>query len=66
MRLNLDDLLPDKISDETAYYLVEIFMKIAMELDLTYFSQARRYRDDNMPIQPPEHLQNKCDIDDSF
>jgi hypothetical protein len=66
MSLNLDDLLPDEISDETAYYLVEFFMHIAMRLDLLYFAQARRYRDDNMPLQPPECLQNKRNIDDSF
>ena len=66
MNLNLYDLFPEGISDETAFYLVEFFMSIAIELDSHYFTQTRRYRDDNMPLQPPEYLQNKRNIDGSF
>lgn len=63
MNFNLYDLLPERVSDETAFYLVEFFMRIAMELDLHYFAQARRYRDDNTPLQP---LQDKINSDNSF
>ena len=66
MSLNLCDLFPDEISDETAYHLVEFFMSIATELDSHYFAQTRRYHDENTPLQLPEYLQNKSKIDDSF
>jgi hypothetical protein len=70
MSLNLHDLFPEGISDETAFHLVEFFMSIATELDSHYFPQTRRYRDDSIPIQPPEYLQkymkNKIDVDDNF
>ena len=66
MSLNIHDLFPEGVSDETAFHLVEFFMSIATELDSHYFAQARRHREDCMPLQAPEYLQNKRDIDDSF
>jgi hypothetical protein len=49
------NLLPEKISDEGAYYLVNFFMNLALELESCYFAQMKRYIDDNMP---PNIIQN--------
>ena len=48
MSINLYELFPEGISDETAFHLVEFFMSIATELDSHYFSQTRRYISNNM------------------
>ena len=66
MSLNIHDLFPEGVSDETAFHLVEFFMSIATELDSHYFPQTKRYHADNMLLQSPEYLQNKRNIDDSF
>ena len=66
MNLNLYDLFPEGISDETAFYLVEFFMSIAIELDSHYFAQTRRHRDGITPLKPLKYLQKKRKIDGSF
>jgi hypothetical protein len=59
MRINLYDLLPEKISDEGAYHLVNFVMNLALELESYYFAQMKRHIDDNMPLEPPRALQDK-------
>ena len=39
------DLLPEEISDECAYHLVNFFMNLASELESYYFAQMRRHVD---------------------
>ena len=39
------DLLPEGISDECAYHLVEFFMNLSAELESYYFAQMRRHVD---------------------
>jgi hypothetical protein len=39
----LIDILPDELSDETAYHLVNFMMELALRLESIYFSQLRRY-----------------------
>ena len=40
---NLDYFLPEEISDETAYHLVNFFINITEELESRYFAQMRRH-----------------------
>lgn len=66
MRANIYDLLPEKISDESAYHLVNFFMDLALELESCYFAQMKRYIDDNTPPELPNIIQNKLDLDDEL
>lgn len=59
---NLHALLPEKISDESAYDLVNFFMNITTELETYYFAQMRRHINDSKPIKPiksQKRYQNK-------
>ena len=47
MKINIYNLLPEKISDEGAYHLVNFFMNLTAELESCYFAQMKRYIDDN-------------------
>ena len=49
---NLRALLPEEISDESAYHLVNFFMNLATELEAYCFAQMRRYINDSKPIKP--------------
>jgi hypothetical protein len=51
----LIDILPDNISDETAYHLVIFVMDLALALENHYFNQLRRYDHDS------EHERNQED-----
>jgi hypothetical protein len=57
---NIYELLPEKISDEGAYHLVNFIMNLALELESHYFTQIRRY-DKNDTLDYQEYLQNKSD-----
>lgn len=39
----LIDILPNEISDETAYHLVNFVMELSLALESHYFCQLRRY-----------------------
>ena len=54
------ELLPEKISDEGAYHLVNFIMNLALKLESHYFTQIRRYDKNNGPNYP-NYLQNKSD-----
>ena len=43
MKINIHDLLPDKLPDESAYHLVTFFMDLAAVLESCYFDQMRRH-----------------------
>lgn len=43
----LIDILPDNISNETAYHLVIFMMDLALALESHYFDQLRRYDRDS-------------------
>ena len=68
MNIHLYDLLPEEVSDETAFHLVNIFMDLALAIESHYFTQIRRYT--SVDVEPPEYLkkymQNKNDVDDDF
>jgi hypothetical protein len=42
----LIDILPEAISDETAYYLVNFITELSLALENHYFDQLRRYNRD--------------------
>jgi hypothetical protein len=54
--LLLHSLLPEEISDESTYHLVNFVSDLASALDSRYFSQLNRYHRDNHPLQPPEYI----------
>lgn len=39
----LIDILPERISDETAYHLINFIVDLAITLENHYFAQLRRY-----------------------
>ena len=43
----LIDILPEKISDEVAYHLVNFISELAITLENHYFTQLRRYHHDH-------------------
>lgn len=61
MLKNLSEILPEEISDETAYQLVTFFIELTAELESHYFAKMRRYIKDNSPPELPEILK-KGDI----
>lgn len=52
------ELLPEKISDEGAYHLVEFLMNLALALESHYFDQIMRYDKDNASDYP-DYIQNE-------
>lgn len=42
----LIDLLPEKISDEAAYHLVNFMVDLSLTLENHYFAQLKRYSRD--------------------
>lgn len=64
MKINIQDFLPEEISDETAYHLATFFMDIALALDSCYFAQMHRHL---KSISGPRSLHNQTgDFDDEF
>ena len=57
MNDKLDPFLPEEISDEAAYHLINFFMELAQAVDPKYFCQARRYLDAHKPMQVPTQRQ---------
>lgn len=56
---NLRALLPEDISDESAYHLVNFFIDLTAELESYYFAQMRRHINDSKPVKSPEYYENK-------
>ena len=48
---NLLALLPEELSDENAYHLVNFFIDLTAELESCYFAQMRRYINDSKPVK---------------
>ena len=58
--MNTYELLPEKISDETAYHMVNFLMNLALEVESHYFIQIRRYTD-NDHLEYSSYLQDELD-----
>jgi hypothetical protein len=54
MDINLHSLLPDDISDEAAYHLVNFFVELTSALEAHYFAQMKRYIDTNTSQHLPD------------
>ena len=52
---NLRALLPEEISDESAYHLVNFFINLTVELESYYFAQMRRHINDSKPVKSSEY-----------
>lgn len=55
--IQLSNLLPETISDEEAYHLVNFFMSLALELESHYFAQINRHL--KQDVGYPECLRNR-------
>ncbi len=60
MKINIYDFLPEELSDENAYHLVNFLMNLALELESHYFAQIRRYVNNDI-LDHPAYLQNEPD-----
>jgi len=49
MSIDIRSILPDELSDETAYVLIGLFAELAAAFDSIYFAQARRHLVDGVP-----------------
>lgn len=49
--MNIENILPEEISDESAYHLVEFFMNLALELESHYFGQLYRYSKESTELK---------------
>lgn len=56
---NLRALLPEEISDESAYNLVNFFIDLTAELESCYFAQMRRYINDSKPVKSVKRQKQK-------
>jgi hypothetical protein len=50
---DLYHLLPEEISDETAFHLVNFLMDLALALESHYLAQVIRYTNDSRPSDLP-------------
>lgn len=50
MNRDLESMLPEEISDEAAYCLVNFFTELTTILEATYFTKMRRYVEETKPI----------------
>jgi len=49
MNINLNSLLPEDMSDEIAYHLVDFFSELTLALEDYYFASRRPYSINNIP-----------------
>lgn len=64
---NINAILPEEISDETAHHLVNFFMDLALALESRYYSQIMRYAKDNAPPSvPPDFLKKNPPNESDF
>ena len=67
MKVDIHDLLPEEISDESAYHLVTFLMNLATALESCYFAQIHRHiADTTEPCSPDDLLVDSCDDDYPF
>lgn len=66
MIFDINDIFPEEISDEAAFYVVEFILKLGPIVESHYFSKVKRYLSDCRPSEEPEFLTCKNDIDYSF
>lgn len=53
------NILPEEISDETAYNLVNFVVELGLLLEGKYFSQIRRYYKDRIELPLPEIIKGQ-------
>mgnify|MGYP001474710121 CR=1 FL=1 len=61
----LHELLPENISDESAYHLVSFLSALALELESCYFAQIRRHLESVCPT-PEDFIPGKQNDDLPF
>lgn len=64
--MNIENILPEEISDESAYHLVEFFMNLALELESYYFGQLYRYSKESTELKDDFLIGVDIDEDDPF
>lgn len=43
MHINFEELLPEDVSDESAFHIANFMMDLALAVDSHYFAQLRRH-----------------------
>lgn len=66
MPIKLHDLLPDEISDECAYHVVNFFTHLTQALESRYYCQLKRYASNNTPSHLPAFLEDEPSHDNDF
>lgn len=61
MNINLQSILPKDISDEAAYYIVELFTEISTALEEYYFDSGRQHIN-NTHSRSPDDSQREIDF----
>jgi len=64
MNINLKSILPDDISDETAYYLFEVFNEISNMLSGYYYRKRIDYINNNL-LKAQDDSQLKIDFENT-
>lgn len=57
MKIDLNDLLPDEISDEAAHVLVCFLENLGQLMGSHYYTQCRRHWQEIDPPRLPDYLQ---------
>jgi len=66
MTVDIHEIFPEEISDETAHCLVNFFMDLALTLESHYYGQIARYAKDNQPpLITPGFLKKSPPPDDN-
>ena len=66
MIVDITEIFPNEISDETAHYLVNFFMDMALALESHYYGQIARYAKDNAPpLIPPDFFKKSSPPNDN-
>lgn len=66
MIFDINDIFPEEISDEAAFYVVEFILNLGPIVESHYYSKVKKYLGDCRPSKEPKFLTCKKDIDDSF
>lgn len=61
MKINIHNILPEELSDESAYHLVNFLANLTAELESYYFAEMQRYINNSMPVDLPNYLNDQLD-----
>ena len=63
MKIDINDMFPEELSDETIYHMVAFFANFAAALESCYFAQMRRHLNS---MSKSNLMDDTSDFDDEF